>query len=183
MKASIAIALAFALLLSLSGCGVGDGAFNQSEYQITFVTRDGIPIDGVQLELLDKSENIRYGYPVTDYYEGSVPTSDANGMITFHHVQYFLEFGGAFFFGCSTGGPPEFDLLFTRKGKLIYWAKYIDLDEKATGSEVTITRNVSIYDEESAKAAWHSDYSKPPRIVERSLAFRIVEQKVVVENQ
>jgi hypothetical protein len=184
VKAFVAIVVAFTLLLPMTGCAIYDGWFLQAEYQIKFVTPDGRPIDGVQLEVLDESGNISYGYPVTDYYEGGIPTSDANGIITFHHVLYFSDWGGMFFFGCNKGSPPpEFDLLFTQNGKLIYDTKYVVLNRKADSeATATVTRKVSVYDWDSAYAAARSDISEPPRIVEESLEFYVLEQTVVVEN-
>jgi hypothetical protein len=182
VKAFIAIVVAFALLLSMTGC-LYDGFYWQAEYQIKFVTPDGRPIDGVQLEVLDESGNISYGYPVTDYYEGGIPTSDADGVITFHHVQYTMEWGGMFFFGCVAGsGPQVFDLLFSENGRLIYDTKYHDFNREVKSDTPTITRKVSVYDAGSAEAAMLSDVSEPPRIVEESLEFPVVEQTVVVEN-
>ena len=182
MKAFIALVVVFALLISMTGC-LYDGYYWQAEYQIKFVTPDGRPIDGVQLEVLDESGNISYGYPVTDYYEGSVPTSGADGVITFHHVQYTMEWGGIFFFCCVLGSSSqEFDLLFSKNGELIYDTKYSDLDREIWNDTPTITRRVSVYDAESAGAAMLSDVSEPPRIVEESLEFYVLEQTVVVEN-
>jgi hypothetical protein len=99
-------------------------------------------------------------------------------------VFYFLEWGGMFFFGCTRGdSPPEFDLLFMKNGQLIYYTKYIDLDRKVSYKAPIVTRTVSVYDRESARAASESDVSEPPNIVEESFEFPIVEQTVVVENQ
>ena len=141
----------------MTGC-LYDGYYCQAEYQIKFVTPDGRPIDGVQLEVVDKSGNISYGYPVTDYCEGGIPTSDADGVITFHHVQYTMEWGGIFFFCCVLGsGSREFDLLFSRNGELIYDTKYGDLDREVWNDTPTITRRVSVYDADNDAAgeqAW-----------------------------
>lgn len=182
LKAFIAIVVALALLLSMAGC-LYDGYYWQAEYQIKFVTPDGEPVDGVRLEAVDKSGDVSYGYPVTDYYEGGIPTSDTDGVITFHHVVYFMECSGMCFFGCVAGSRlPEIDLLFTKNGKLIYTTKYSDLNREFKSDVPTVTRKVSVYDGDSAWAAWASDVSEPPRIVEESFEFPIVEQAVVVES-
>ncbi len=171
------------LLLVLAGCGVGDGSFSQAEYQIEFLSQDGKPIEGVKLEVQDEQGNIRYGYPVTDYYTGSTPTSDENGVIIFHHVRYFAEWGGGFFFGLSCGSSmPEFDCIFTRNGEILHSVKYGDLDREVKKDRPIIIREVSIYDKQSTEFAWKdNDPNYPIHIVEETLEFPIVEQKIIVD--
>jgi hypothetical protein len=154
----------------------------QAEYRIKFITEDGIPVNGVQLEVQDREGNINYGYPINDYYEGNIPMSDTSGVVTFHHVFYFMEWGGTFFFGCTSGDPPpEFDLLFRKKGDVIYDIEFLELDGKVSTQTPGITRTVSVYDKESARAVYldgNQDFSV--QVVEQTLEFWVLEQTVVV---
>jgi hypothetical protein len=180
-KTSMLMAAIIALLLALSGCGVSDGGFLTAEYQIKFLTSDGRPAVGVQLEVQDNSGRISYGYPVTDYYASHIPTSDANGIMIFHHVMYFMEYGGAFFFGCSTVKIPEFGLRFISNGELVYDIKYIDLNRMVNLNSTAITRTVSVYDEGSARAAWkHDEPNYPFQVVEATFDFHVFEQTITV---
>lgn len=181
MKTVILTTIVLVLLLSLAGCGVSDGAFRQAEYQIKFEGLDGKPIEDIRLEVQDKGGSISYGYPVTDYYADSIPVSDANGMIVFHHVTYFFEWGGVFFFGWSDVSVPEFNLRFIKSGELIHETKYNDLDRKVNVKGPMITRKVSVFDKETARAAWKHDQSDYPiHIVEEVMQFTMVEQTVIV---
>ncbi len=189
-KAGIILFLILILVLLVVpiGCicilgAVGDGAFCQAEYQIKFVTQDGAPVDGVQLEVRNKQGDVSFGYPVNDYHENNIPTSDKNGIIIFHHVFYFMEWGGLIFIPCANSSAPEFNCHFIRNGEVLHSVKYSDLDDKCEADGPTIIRVVSVYDEESALAAWRNDDpDHPVNIIEEELEFTIVELTLVINE-
>jgi hypothetical protein len=175
----LALLIAVFLLAQVTGCGVWDGSFHQAEYQLKFVTADGSPVNDVKLNVY-KGEDIRYAYPVTDYYPGNIPVSDSNGVVIFHHVIYSLEFGGPFFFGCSFPAPPDFNLRFIKDGKVIYEVKYSDLEGRIHIHLPEVTRTVSVCDEQSRGYYYSEDTDI--NIIEQSLEFLLLEDTIVVKQ-
>ena len=174
----LSLLFAVILLVHCTGCGVWDGSFRQAEYQLKFVTGDGSPVNDVKLSVYD-GKDITYGYPVDDYYPAHIPTSDSNGVITFHHVTYSFEYGGMFFFGCSCPSPPDFNLQFTKDGNLIYEVKYSDLDRKINIDLPEVTRVVSVCDEQSR--GYYNSANATINVIEQSLKFPLLEETTVVK--
>jgi hypothetical protein len=122
---------------------VWDGGFGQVEYQLTFIGDDGKPIEGVQLQVESQNGTNYFHYPVTDYIDGVTPTSNNEGVLTFHHVGDGVEFGGGcwelfgFAFGECKG--PVFELRFMLDGREIHRCKFNDLNALAGRDRVTRT--------------------------------------------
>jgi hypothetical protein len=108
---------------------VWDGNFSQIEYQVSFLDKQRRPVKGVTLAVTDYKEALVYGYPVTDYREDSVPTSNNDGLMTFHHVTLGTEFGGKrrwLFFAIPIGDceAPKYTLHFLLQDKEIIRYEY-----------------------------------------------------------
>jgi hypothetical protein len=110
-----------------------DGGYASAEYQIVFSDRDGNPLPGVTLRVHDESI-YRFDYPVTDLRVLRAPTSDENGLLTFHHVSRGIEFGGTiwnlFFLIKVEKTPPlpVYHCKFFHDHREIYSVKYDDLN-------------------------------------------------------
>jgi hypothetical protein len=125
---------------------VWDGGFRQAEYQLRFVDGDGKPIPGVQIRVENSTGLTFYHYPVTDYLEGRTLSSDKDGVLTFHHVNYSgIEFGGQcshLFWLIPIGqcDSPTFICRFLANGKDIYRCNFRDLKSPAndTHQEVVL---------------------------------------------
>jgi hypothetical protein len=112
---------------------------------IRFVHEDGTPIPGVELRVENEQGTNFYHYPVTDYVEGRVPTSDTNGVLKFHHVAEGPEYGGRCWllyglcFGTCQG--PTFVCRFLLEGQETPRAKCNDMNTAAKGPPITRTWN------------------------------------------
>lgn len=73
---------------------IWDGSFSTAEYQIQFVKLDGTPQKNVQLRVENENGEIAFNFPVSDYHSKRIPSSDSEGVITFHHVKRSVEFSG-----------------------------------------------------------------------------------------
>jgi hypothetical protein len=110
---------------------INDGGFRQMEWQLRFVDKDGRPIPGVQLTVLDNQGKIAFGYPVTDYLVNAVPTSNEDGLMVFHHVALGMEFSWGtrylfFFIPIDTNKPPVYWLVFRASGRTVGTFRYND---------------------------------------------------------
>jgi hypothetical protein len=128
----LALVLLFALLPLLSGA-VWDGGFPQAEFRLRFVDGKGRPISGVVLRVEDESGRLFYHYPVSDYGPGHAPTSDADGVLTFHHATTgSLEYGGRCWspFGLLEVGDchgPVYVCRFLKGGREVHRCRYDEL--------------------------------------------------------
>ena len=123
-----------------------DGGYASAEYQIVFSDRDGNPVPGVTLKVQDESAYLRFNYPVTDFRVLRAPSSDENGLLTFHHVSRGLEFGGFFrhhFFLIpvrNTHPLPVYHCKFLHDHREIYSVKYADLNTELYRREDDLPR-------------------------------------------
>jgi hypothetical protein len=84
LAAGCGAVVAMALLTSFPG--VWDGDWPPQEYSFTFRDGEGRPVEGVQLRVENEAGTTFYHFPVADYLPGRVPTSDARGVLVFHHA-------------------------------------------------------------------------------------------------
>lgn len=138
----VALVITGTALVSLVDWEAWDGGFQQIEYCVTFLDENNHPLKGVQLRVFDSQGNTSWGYPVTDFTEDLIPTSNKKGMITFHHVNLSPEFGGKcchlfFMFPLGKCEAPNYTLHFLLSGQLIASFRYIDLEAPGRTSEWT----------------------------------------------
>ena len=108
-----------------------DGAFPSGEYEYTFVDSNGIPIEGVILEVRDSANNLSFEYPVDEYINEKSIISNINGALEFKHTGQPIEFGGK----CNSIGfiewgecnGPEYKIIFKFQNKEFYSIKYKEL--------------------------------------------------------
>jgi hypothetical protein len=130
---------------------VWDGNFPQIEFQVSFLDKQGRPIKGVTLAVTDYKGALAYGYPVTDYREDSVPTSNNDGLMIFHHVTLGTEFGGKcrwVFFAIPVGDceAPKYTLHFFVQDKEVSgyeYNKYLGMNNSNWSSIPKIKRQLS----------------------------------------
>jgi hypothetical protein len=107
------------------------GIFQQEEYRFTFRDRHGRPFEGVQLRVENPAGTNFYHFPVTDYLPGQVPTSDANGVLVFHHAPATWVSGtGWWLFGVVPTGEhaaPAYVCRFLHGGREVHRVRYNDL--------------------------------------------------------
>jgi hypothetical protein len=126
MSAVIAVGLLLCCLFLPVRCMVWDGGFPQFECRISFRDATGQPVEGVALRVETQAGGNCYFYPVTDYVPDDVPVSDKSGVLVFHHVSDFLEFGGkdcASILGIqisSSGGAPKYVCRFFQRGREVH---------------------------------------------------------------
>ena len=130
-----------------SGRFCAAGAFAHAQYEFTFHTPDGAPLRGVRLQVVDDKGEDSFHYPVSDYSAGSAPTSDAQGVLTFHHVNRehpeWFGSGSYLFFLIPVGEgahAPVYYCRFVHEGREVYKARYNDLDAEATAGGETVRR-------------------------------------------
>jgi len=121
-----------------------DGAFHSADFIYTFVDRDGKPVEGISLEVINSEEKLSFNYPVKEFIGENSVLSNSQGILKFSHLNKGLEFGGECFgFGIFKYGAcsaPEFKVIFKLKNKEIYSIKYNELSD--LGSQVSIKRIV-----------------------------------------
>lgn len=134
-KVALVLVLAAVVLTlaSLVQWEAWDGGFQQAEYRLTFLDEHGRPVKGVQLRVLDIEGNTSWGYPVTDFTEDLIPTSDDKGSMIFHHIGLSPEFGGKccrllFMFPIGQCEAPKYALHFILSGRPVVSFEYVDLE-------------------------------------------------------
>ena len=168
----LSVGLTALLLLVLAGLSLvfsgsrWDGHFPPREYQIVFRDASGHPLQGVRLQVEDEQGNQCLGYPVTDFVAGNAPTSDADGVITFHHVWLGLEFGGrdAYLFWLFPVGdhkPPSFVCRFFWGDQEVWRVPFRDLRPPDGSRRVAVRRE---WDWATCRVADH-DALRPQRDV------------------
>ena len=139
-------ALALILIAFLQGCVSTnrDGAFHSADFIYSFVNRDGAPVEGISLEVINSKGKLSFNYPVKEFTGKNSVISNAEGILKFSHLNKGLEFGGECFgfsilkYGACSA--PEFKVIFKLKGKEIYSIKYNEISE--LGSQISIKRIV-----------------------------------------
>ena len=134
-------------IVLLQGCVSSnwDGAFHNADFIYNFVDRNGEPVEGISLEVINiTTGKLSFNYPIREFTSENSVLSNAQGILKFSHLNKGLEFGGECFgFGIFKYGEcssPEFKVIFKRKGKEIYSIKYNELSD--LGSQVSIKRIV-----------------------------------------
>jgi hypothetical protein len=120
------------------------GAFSQVEYQLVFKDERGRPVVGIELAAEDEKGNLSFRYPVSDFTRVNALTSDADGVLMFHHVCNGIEFGGKYtykrgYMPASYGkcSPPVFRVRCLFGAKEVYAFEFSALDSdflKSTGA-------------------------------------------------
>lgn len=101
---------------------IWDGGFQDAEYRLRFVDSRGRPVPGVTLTVLTQASGVCHLYPVNEFLPDSTPTSDADGLMVFHHRAHYLEFGGGDRMSLigvrlTATGAPQYVLVFNRGGR------------------------------------------------------------------
>jgi len=122
-----------------------DGRFPAAEYQIAFQDSNGRPLVGVELQVEDESGRRCFGYPVTDYVPKGVLKSDEQGVITFHHVSFGLEFGGRDTLLCGVfpiekSEPPRYVCRFFYRDQEIWRTRFADLNRNCKDNDEQVVR-------------------------------------------
>jgi hypothetical protein len=65
-----------------------DGGWPAEEYSFTFRDQHGRPVEGVRLRVENEAGTNFYYFPVADYKPEQTPTSDADGVLVFHHSSF-----------------------------------------------------------------------------------------------
>jgi hypothetical protein len=108
-----------------------DGSWGLEEYRFTFRDTAGKSVEGVRLRVENESGTNFYHFPVADYLPGHVPTSDAGGLLVFHHAPYSMVGGtcwqpfGAVCVGECSG--PAYVCHFLLDGREVHRVRYNDL--------------------------------------------------------
>jgi hypothetical protein len=129
---------------------IGECAYSQTEYQLTFQDATGAPVEGVELRVEDGEGTTFFYFPVTDYLPRHVPASDARGLMTFHHVTSGIEWSShrtLLFFGSlpiRSTKPPRFICRFLYQGQEVYRFPFHELDfgDETQAQRETVKRNV-----------------------------------------
>jgi hypothetical protein len=118
-----------------------DGGWPPEEYSFTFRDRDGHPVPGVELRVESEAGADFYFFPVADYLPDHIPTSDARGVLVFHHAPSSdLSGGTLFLFGVipvETASPPHYVCRFLLGGGEVHRVRYSELTNV---SEVRVKR-------------------------------------------
>jgi hypothetical protein len=175
---TVLLLLTLAVFSFLSTYRVWDGGFPQAEYHLTFVDASGKPINGVVLAVIDRDGNPAYHYPVSDYSDGSAPTSSDDGIIAFRHVGGGMEFGGGcwrLFFLIPIGrcNPPEYECVFSRGDEVIYRCSYTAFSTGEDWQNLPVRREV-----------WAPPRNAPEKVRrhEGMRDFRVVRRTIQVEG-
>jgi hypothetical protein len=112
---------------------IADGGYSQAEFQITFKDSSGNAIEGIDLRVEDQAGNNYFYYPVTDYGPGQTPSSDASGVMVFHHVANGLEYSFRMWhcfwiFPVYEQRPPVFICRFLNRGQEVHRTTYSEVD-------------------------------------------------------
>jgi hypothetical protein len=70
------------------------GGFGSAAFEITFVDRNGNPVEGVELRVENRDGHNFYLYPISDYLPDQIPRSDSHGLMVFHHFPDHVMFSG-----------------------------------------------------------------------------------------
>lgn len=126
-----------------------DGGFLTAKFQMRFRNSLNEPVKGVMLLVEGKDGKPLYDFPVDDFTEGSVPTSNEEGELVFHHVSNGLEFGGkrAYIFwlipvGACSG--PEVNCRFLLNGSEVYRVPFAELYESSLNNGEGVERSNSL---------------------------------------
>jgi len=180
------LSAAVALVSSTRVCR-WDGGFAQVEFQIRFVDAANRGIRGVRLQVANGDGATAFAYPVTDFLENNVPTSDRDGLMVFHHISLSPEFGGScwylfFVIPLGTCDSPKFKLLFELNG--IEIARFNDYGElQGTRTDLDGLPKVK----KQWKLAGRSPDSLPEHLrvenrnVPENLEFIVIQRTVVID--
>jgi hypothetical protein len=128
----MAVVVSLTILSFLSTYTVGDGLFPQAQFRIKFVDSIGKPIEGVQLAVIDASNKDSPYYPVSDYSRKQSLRSNANGVITFHHICGGIEFSChccrlLWIIPIGSCSSPSYYCMFTWRSQVVYRCTYAEL--------------------------------------------------------
>jgi hypothetical protein len=173
-------------LISLLYQEVWDGGFPSVEFQFRFVDVNEVPIRGVELRVLTKDGDEAFGYPVTDYLSDSVPMSDENGLLSFHHLSVGVEFSGRrrhlfFLIPVETGnGIPRYTVQFLFDSTVITSYPYHKLHPHDLASLPTVNRDVSHLGKSPSSLPDHLRIERAR--LPAKIKYRIVTKTIVVPN-
>lgn len=165
-----------------------DGGFPQVEFQISFLDEQRSPLKGVKLAVTDSKEELAFGYPVIDYRQDSVPTSNDDGLMIFHHINLTPEFGGKcrwlfFVFPVGECEAPKYTLHFLIQDKEMAryeYHKYLGEGAVSWGSLPKVKRQFS--------EIGNSPQSLPERLrpenrnVPPILEYRVIAKTIIVNQ-
>lgn len=148
----IAVILVSALLAPCQISSIiWDGRFPSVEYRLSFIDEEGRPIEGVKLGVETQAGGKCFAYPVNEFLPDSVPTSDSNGLMIFHHAAAYLEFSGRdtcniLGWTYSTEGPPKYTCIFVVSNQEVYRNSFDGLYPRTPGrSELPTVRRTWQY--------------------------------------
>lgn len=168
----LVVAITVTGLASVAQKEVWDGGFLQVEFILTILDETERPLKGVQLMVLDAQGNKSLSYPVTDFTDESIPSSDENGTMTFHHVSLSPEFGGScshlfFLFPVGTCEAPKYTLKLFLADYTVASIKYTDLEAPVRADD---WKTLPII-----KREWHQKGASSPSLPEH---LRIENRKI-----
>lgn len=164
--------ISIAALILTSRTITWDGGFPQAEYRIRFIDEQGKAVPGVTLEVRDKDGKTSYCYPVTDFAIGSAPVSDPDGIMLFHHIELWAEFGGRCtrwlgLFSTGKCDPPSYTCIFSLAGEEVARFDY--------GQTLAADGGRSFAGLPTVTRSWKKDASCGPDLPDHlSLSFRDV---------
>jgi hypothetical protein len=111
---------------------IWDGRFHDVEYRLTFLDEAGRPLPGISLQVVSKAGGPSYLYPINEFLPDGTPSTDANGLVTFHHVGAYLEFSGYEYHNLagmrfSDTDAPQYVLVFSLAGREVHRVRHDDL--------------------------------------------------------
>lgn len=121
LKAIGAIAL-IGVVVSSQITTVWDGGFRRAEYRLRLLNQDGIPLDGLQMDVLNGVGKPAEHYPVAEYFSAKPVLQNSEGEFVFHQTRDGIQFGGSYWklFGLVTIGnrkAPSYVLRFSKDGR------------------------------------------------------------------
>lgn len=165
---------------------IWDGGYPDTAFELTFRDASGKPLQGIELRVERDDGLNQFHRPVNDNYPGRVPTSDANGIMTFHCFDQ--SFGGTcetYFFVIERGGcsAPEYICRFLQSGNEVHrlrFNKLIDFES----NQPRETRKVRIPTREQWGELWANgkldELIDESTISERELRFGVVRKTITI---
>ncbi len=159
-----------------------DGRISSIAGEFTFLDDSGNPVPGVMLQVVDDEGNAVHHRPIADFYPGSTPTSDENGVLRFHCLAHRTG-GGCreYLFVIETGDcdPPTYTCRFELDGKSVASVPFDELAYPENRDELPkVTRILTLPERE----AHGRDVISEESLVEKEDEFILSERTIEISQ-